>query len=481
LGTPSSGTLTNCTGLPNAGLVNSSVTVGSTSIALGATSTTLDGVNIGATTAGTGAFTTLSASSTVSGTGFSTYLASPPAIGGTAAAAGTFTTLTGSTSVTTPIVKSASSLTLQSNGTTTAVTIDTSQNVGIGTSPSSEQAGSTFLQVSASSSYSTAVLSSTRTFGDNFRIGTIAFELPNNTATYRVRALIDGNMTGSTANKYGGYLTFATAPDNVASPSERMRIDSSGNVGIGTSSPASKFHVSSTGAVPVQISSTQSSAYLQLNSSGGGSGIASNGDALTFFTSVNGTERARINSSGNVLIGCTATPSASVGGIQLQGGQSAQFIQTSALSTGGYDHWNLYNGNGLVGHVYTSSSSTTYATSSDYRLKENIAPMTGALDKIAQLKPVTYKWKVDGSDGQGFIAHELQAVVPDCVTGEKDAVETYLDDEGNEQTRIKPQGIDTSFLVATLTAAIQEAKALIDAQAETINALTARVVALEAK
>lgn len=164
--TGDTGTVTNTMlagSIANAKLTNSSVTVGSTSIALGATSTTLDGVNIGATTAGTGAFTTLSASSTVSGTGFSTYLASPPAIGGTtaaagafttlsasstvsgtgfstylasppaiggtAAAAGTFTTLSGTTSVTTPIVKSASSLTLQTNGTTTAVTIDTSQNV----------------------------------------------------------------------------------------------------------------------------------------------------------------------------------------------------------------------------------------------------------------------------------------------------------------------------------------------------------------
>ena len=78
-------------------------------------------------------------------------------------------------------------------------------------------------------------------------------------------------------------------------------------------------------------------------------------------------------------------------------------------------------------------------------------------------KPVTYKWKVDGSTGQGFIAHELQAVVPDCVVGEKDAV----DAEGNPQY----QGIDTSFLVATLTAAIQELKATVDAQAARIAAL----------
>ena len=90
--------------------------------------------------------------------------------------------------------------------------------------------------------------------------------------------------------------------------------------------------------------------------------------------------------------------------------------------------------------------------------------MTGALVKVALLKPCTYKWNVDGSDGQGFIAHELAEVCPHAVTGEKDAV----DADG------KPvhQGIDTSFLVATLTAAIQEQQAL-------ITSLTARITALE--
>ena len=90
--------------------------------------------------------------------------------------------------------------------------------------------------------------------------------------------------------------------------------------------------------------------------------------------------------------------------------------------------------------------------------------MTGALEKVALLKPCTYKWNLDGSDGQGFIAHELDEVVSGCVTGAKDAV----DAEGNPQY----QSIDTSFLVATLTAAIQEQQAI-------IKSLTARVVALE--
>ena len=88
------------------------------------------------------------------------------------------------------------------------------------------------------------------------------------------------------------------------------------------------------------------------------------------------------------------------------------------------------------------------------------------MTKVAQLKPVTYKWKVDGTNGEGFIAHELAEICPNAVSGEKDAV----DENGD----IKPQGIDVSFLIATLTAAIQELKAQNDA-------LTARIVALEAK
>jgi hypothetical protein len=121
------------------------------------------------------------------------------------------------------------------------------------------------------------------------------------------------------------------------------------------------------------------------------------------------------------------------------------------------------NGGTQVGAITTNGTNTTYTTTSDYRLKENIAPMMGALDTVAALKPVTYKWKATGEDGQGFIAHELQAVIPDCVVGEKDAV--------NEDGSIKPQGIDTSFLVATLTAAIQELNAKVEAQAEQIKAL----------
>ena len=101
-------------------------------------------------------------------------------------------------------------------------------------------------------------------------------------------------------------------------------------------------------------------------------------------------------------------------------------------------------------------------------------PLTGALARVAALRPCTYTWKAAPNEtGEGFIAHELAEICPHATTGEKDAVETYTDEDGNEATRPVYQGIDTSFLVATLTAAIQEQQAI-------ITALTTRITALEA-
>lgn len=127
----------------------------------------------------------------------------------------------------------------------------------------------------------------------------------------------------------------------------------------------------------------------------------------------------------------------------------------NAKPTGSTVLANFASGGANVGSITSNGSNTTYNTVSDYRLKKNISPMTGALDKIQKLNPVTYTWKNTGIESQGFIAHELQEIVPDCVTGEKDAV-----DENGEP---KYQGIDTSFLVATLVKAIQELKAEVDA------------------
>jgi hypothetical protein len=279
-----------------------------------------------------------------------------------------------------------------------------------------------------------------------------------------------------------------------------MRIDSSGNVGIGTSSPGNKLHV--------QISQTSStttnmSANSTLNLANSGTGErafnsikfaanqqdmfisavnsnAQNTRRIGFFLgSVAGNattdERLSIFGSGAVRIACAntlATPSSTNQGVEINNTNSGS--RFFGAGTGTETHLEFGNTNGTRGTIQTTSTNTVYNTTSDYRLKQNITPMTGALAKVTQLKPSNYKWKVDGSDGQGFIAHELQSVIPECVTGEKDAVETYTDDNGDEQTRPKYQMVDTSFLVATLTAAIQEQQAI-------IADLKARIEVLEAQ
>lgn len=175
------------------------------------------------------------------------------------------------------------------------------------------------------------------------------------------------------------------------------------------------------------------------------------------------------DASGNLLVGKTTTASTSLGWSLSPIAGNAKF------DTGQYFIFNRDTNDILlnfrrsdvsVGTISVSTTATAYNTSSDYRLKNTISPMMGALDRVALLKPCTYKWNVDGSDGQGFIAHELAEVCPHAVTGEKDGV----DAEGKPNY----QGIDVSFLVATLTAAMQEQQTL-------IHSLITRLTALEAK
>jgi hypothetical protein len=224
---------------------------------------------------------------------------------------------------------------------------------------------------------------------------------------------------------------------------------------------------------------------LTAGGSGGSFGLVSdNGSAvLRFYSYTAGAERMRIDSSGNLLVGTTSSGLGTARFVVDNGGANiatifqntgatsasveiSRYYHIAATGATSATYLQFLNSSGAgVGTITCNGTATSYNTSSDYRLKENIAPMTGALGVVSALKPVTYTWKADGSDGQGFIAHELQAVVPDCVSGEKDAV----DAEGKPQY----QGIDTSFLVATLTAAIQELKAIVDAQAVRIAALEA--------
>jgi hypothetical protein len=297
-----------------------------------------------------------------------------------------------------------------------------------------------------------------------------------------------------------------------------INTDASGNVGIGTSSPNGKFNLVNQGGTSIRFSVYGSANGSQIVGESAQGTIASptatiadnnlirilgtgytgtdfsgsraeisfaaaqnwtttaNGTYIKFNTTENDTttsvERMLIDDEGNVLIGRN-TPSSldNVAGAYISGEGTMAIQRNGTCAT-----FNRFTSDGAilafrrqgtsVGTVSVTAAATAYNTTSDYRLKENVAPMTGALAVVGQLKPCTYTWKVNGSNGQGFIAHELQAVVPDCVTGEKDAV----DSDGNPEY----QGIDTSFLVATLTAAIQEQQAI-------ITDLKARIETLEAK
>jgi hypothetical protein len=241
-----------------------------------------------------------------------------------------------------------------------------------------------------------------------------------------------------------------------------ITVDASQNVGIGATTPADALNI----GVGKKFRVTHSaSVYQQIFSSSSGNFINAFGDTLQ-FNADSGSMYLATNGDFVVAGPYAVPPTTSFGKISSSG-----IFQSGRTGTGSQPMMEFFNGNSGVGSIYTNGSNTSYNTSSDYRLKQDIAPMTGALVKVTQLKPVTYKWKVDGADGEGFIAHELAEVFPQAVTGQKDEVD--------EDEKPKYQAIDTSFLVATLTAALQETKALIDTQAETINALTARIVALE--
>jgi len=345
--------------------------------------------------------------------------------------------------------------------------------------------------------------------------------------TGKTAAFHDGSASAPTISHEGDSNTgiFFPAADTIAfaeGGAEAARIDSSGNLGIGVTSINTTLHVQGAGTTDGslkfnnQLASTGaynaspqsgSMVALKYNTGGDFAGMggwsigkenATDGNYSSYFaihTRFNGaaiTEKARIASTGELIVGTTSGGS---GKLRVSGGGDAFIASYSSPSAGYFFSSNSadatcveifqgrFNKAGLTmsanntgtvtqidffqtgssrGSISTNNSATAYNTSSDYRLKENIQSMTGALAKVAALKPCTYKWKADGSDGEGFIAHELAEVVPDCVTGEKDGIETYTDEDGNEQTRPRYQGIDTSFLVATLTAAIQEQQAIIE-------------------
>ena len=261
-----------------------------------------------------------------------------------------------------------------------------------------------------------------------------------------------------------------------------LNIDSSGKVGIGTSSPTSTltvkaFEDSVSGGIRFESNDGTENATIDFNNSA----------ALRFRT--NGSDRFRIDSSGRLLLATTSAIASSnvVLHVNADGVASdAGSLLSECSSTSDVFHIHFRNGNGGVGGIKTTSSSTAYVTSSDYRLKENITTDWDATTRLKQLKPSRFNFKADKDTTlDGFLAHEVSSIVPEAITGEKDETQdlgTIKDKDGNvinenvletqtkkdegqtwtkTKTEIVYQGIDQSKLVPLLVKTIQELEARI--------------------
>jgi hypothetical protein len=303
----------------------------------------------------------------------------------------------------------------------------------------------------------------------------------NNTASNGYSRILF-NIGASGANGVGGvkyapglFFAIGTDSDSSSTPmtfnlngSEQMRLTSTG-LGIGTSSPAAVLHTSSSGVTNSIFATTRASgAFIQyaLGASGatigyvGSAGQLTSGTTADFavraesnlvFASGSGTERARIDSSGNLLVGTSSTVNSGKTTIAYNGATNNGLSLSETANTSGCTYVGFYQGSSVIGNIARvgATSAVIYNTTSDYRLKTVIGTVSGHGERIDALKPVEYTWNSDGSRTRGFLAHQFQEVYENSVSGTKDAV----DADGNPKYQAMQAA--TSEVIADLVAEIQ--------------------------
>jgi len=326
-------------------------------------------------------------------------------------------------------------------------------------------------------------------------------------------------------NHVSNYMMFAT------DAAERLRIDNSGNVGIGTSSPNMPLHISNstdgnlvnlyttgTGGSAAQLTITGASNLIKMTTGGT--------DALAFETS-GSNERMRIDSSGNLLLQKTSATNSGAGTyFEVPSAPTTMpvYLHFCKTFSGIRDAIDFNHNGSRVGSIQFNDTSTSYNTSSDYRLKTAVEYDWDATTRLKQLKPARFEWIADGDDAvpvDGFLAHEVQTIVPEAVVGTKDAmmneeyevsaatgdiytpaIEAVLDEDGNEVTPAvaevihstdveRPEELAEGQQWRETTAAVMGTRSVPDYQGidqsklvpllvKTIQELEARITALEA-
>jgi len=373
-------------------------------------------------------------------------------------------------------------LQLQTGG-TTAVTVDASQNVGIGTSSPSK-----LLDVAGNAAITgTGVLSLQRPIVPTFGQGTpqLTFQYYTTGTTYttgaQIQALADGSWSSTSAPTN---MLFYTCPSASTTIAERMRIDSSGNVGIGVSTPAQKLQVNGkaiigtyagTGAYGLYLRSDAESTHYnwQISTQNAVNGAIEFARSTAVGGSTFNSPSVVIDTGGSLLVGATAagiseklnvTQSANAAGIFVNPTNASFsgtgiYVNTTRAANAGFDLYAGYANS--VGQFRVTGAGVIYAINttiqsiSDQRLKENICDSSDGLTVINALRPVRFDWKEGYGNDQknqlGFIAQEIETVFPEAV-GEW---QVNKDDETLYKT------VGPAALIPVLVKAIQEQQALI--------------------
>jgi hypothetical protein len=324
--------------------------------------------------------------------------------------------------------------------------LDSSGNLGLGVTPSAWGQGRAF-EISAVGEGLWG-----NGLGDIWMINGAYFNSGwKYSGTTRATAYRQG--AGTTDGSHAWYTAPSGTAGNAITFTQAMTLDASGVLLVGATSAlgvtGEKVTISNNNNTVLSIVATNDTTpSIQFNSNsvdrltidsssnyGAYFNVRSNQDIRL---GTNNTERARITSGGDLLVGKTSSDLGTAG-IEIFGAGYGQFtanndasLFTNRLGSDG-DTVKFYRATSLVGSISVTTSATAYNTSSDYRLKDNPQPLTGSGAFIDALKPKTWNWKTDGSKGVGFIAHEVQEVSPASVTGEKDGEQMQAMEYGSAE------------------------------------------------